>query len=343
MRVVLVGCGNMAEGWLKAIQESPLLKARITLVGLVDLNIAAAQALAAKFGLSNISLCADLQESIAVNKPDALFDVTVPEARPIIVRAGLEAGLHVLSEKPMAPNMQVARDLMALADRKGLSFSIAQNRRYKQGIRRVEAFLRKGGIGEITGLHADFFIGARFGGFREEMDHVLLLDMAIHTFDAARFMSNQKPLRVQCIEANPNGSWYGQDASAFATFEMSNNVIFSYRGSWCAEGSNTSWDASWRITGTKGTLHWDGEQAISAHIATGEEAFLRDSVETIVPKIDDITVTQEHASVIAAFLDGVKNNHRPETDSADNLHSLAMVFAAIESAKRGCKIDISSN
>ena len=38
---------------------------------------------------------------------------------------------------------------------------------------------------------SDFFLGVHFGGFRDKMQHVLLLDMAIHTFDAARFIIGQ--------------------------------------------------------------------------------------------------------------------------------------------------------
>ncbi len=54
------------------------------------------------------------------------------------------------------------------------------------------------------------------------MTHVLLLDMAIHTFDAARLISSADPVGVYCHEWNPAGSWYDRDASAAAIFEMSN-------------------------------------------------------------------------------------------------------------------------
>ncbi len=57
------------------------------------------------------------------------------------------------------------------------------------------ARIASGAIGALTSVHADFFLGPHFGGFRETMDHVLLLDMAIHSFDAMRCMTGlQGPL-----------------------------------------------------------------------------------------------------------------------------------------------------
>jgi len=43
-----------------------------------------------------------------------------------------------------------------------------------------------------------------------------------------------------------------------AIFEMSNGVVFNYRGRWCAEGLNTPWECTWRAVGEKGTALWDG-------------------------------------------------------------------------------------
>lgn len=340
MRAILVGCGAMADGWLKAIQHSPLLRDRIELVALVDLDISAGLALADKFGLDDILVTDNLEKTLHRVKPDVVFDVAVPGARPMIVRQALIAGLHVLSEKPMAPSLQEAQELAALADSKNRLYTIVQNRRYKAGIRRAQQFLASGAIGDVTGLHADFFIGAHFGGFRDQMDHVLLLDMAIHTFDAARFLSGSEPLAVQCIETNPKGSWYKHGPSAFATFEMSEGVMFTYRGSWCAEGANTSWDSQWRITGSTGTLLWDGEEEFRAQIGVGENSFLREVEALSVPPLCAPDLAQEHASVIHSFLTAIENSHRAETDSSDNLKSIAMVFAAIQSAQQNRPIDI---
>ena len=100
-----------------------------------------------------------------------------------------------------------------------------KNRRFSEGIRKVRATLDSGVLGRITAVHCDFFIGAHFGGFRDVMEHVLLLDMAIHTFDAARFISGQEPVAAYCVETNPAGSWYAHGAAANAIFEFTDDVV----------------------------------------------------------------------------------------------------------------------
>ena len=343
MRALLVGCGAMAAAWAEAVHKNDLLVGRVKIVALVDANLAAAQAFATAHGLTDAQIFTDIDDALANVETDMVFDVTPPEVRANIVRKSLKAGRHVLSEKPMAANMDEARELAILAQESRRLFTVTQNRRYKPGVRRIGAFLDSGVLGDITGIHADFFIGARFGGFRDQMDHVLLLDMAIHHFDAARFMSGQDAARVFCAETNPQGSWYAHGASAFATFEMSGGSFFTYRGSWCAEGERTSWDAAWRITGTKGNLIWDGEDKLDAYIADGDETFLRDFKRVDVPELSSDYQTQDHASVLAAFLDAIASGDRAETDSVDNLHSMAMVFGAIQSAQTGKQINITQD
>ena len=114
-RAVVVGCGAMSKGWLRAIAENPDLAGRITVVGLVDLDEGRAQALADEFGLSRATIGTDLGEMLEAQKPDIVFDVVVPPARSDVVTAALAERRHVLSEKPMAASMDEARALIALA------------------------------------------------------------------------------------------------------------------------------------------------------------------------------------------------------------------------------------
>jgi predicted dehydrogenase len=323
----------MSKGWLSAIAEHPLLKGRVDIVGLVDLHLPTAQARAAEFGLSEIAIGTDLDDVLATTRPDLLFDVVVPSAREDVVTTGLRHGCHVLSEKPMAATLAAGQALIAQARAAGRVHAVVQNRRFISGIRRIRRLIESGALGEITALHCDFFIGAHFGGFRDEMEHVLLLDMAIHTLDAARFMAGVAPRAVYCLETNPRGSWYAHGAAANAIFEFDDGIVFNYRGSWCAEGANTSWESAWRVIGTKGTLTWDGEDAFEARTVVGDTGFFRDLQAIEVPAPADIDQTHGHASVIAEFLDAIEEGRSPETASNDNIKSLAMVFAAIESAR----------
>ena len=340
-RAVLAGCGSMSRGWLKALAETPSLSRDVEIVGLVDIEPAVAEARSKEFGLA-VETGSELEAMLAKLKPDLLFDVVIPAARHDVVATGLRHGCHVLTEKPMAASMAEARQLVALAAKAGRLHAVIQNRRFIPGVRRIRRLIESGALGDVTALHCDFFVGAHFGGFRDAMQHPLLLDMAIHTLDAARFMSGKTPLGVYCLEANPKGSWYAQGAAANAIFEFSDGVVFNYRGSWCAEGANTSWESAWRVIGTKGTLVWDGYDSFEAKTVASDTGFFRELAPLEVPPPADESETHGHASVIENFVAAVKSGGTPETISSDNIKSLAMVFAAIESAEKGQRVAISA-
>lgn len=341
MRTILVGCGAMAKGWIEALTTAPELAGRVELVGLCDLDIAAAERMRAAF-LLDVQVGSDLDAMLAALRPDILLDVVIPAARHGVVTAGLAHGCHVLSEKPMAASLAEAEDLVRKARAAGRIHAVTQNRRYVPGVRRIREAIGSGLLGQLTELHADFFVGAHFGGFREQMDHILLLDMAIHTFDAARFMAGQQPEAVYCLETNPRGSWYKAGAAARAIFEMSEGVIFTYTGSWSAEGANTSWESAWRVVGTKGTLLWDGGDLLTAHQVSGDTGFFRPLTEVEIPAPQHVEDTLGHRSVLRRFLDAVASGTQPETDGRDNIRSLAMVFGAIHSAETNARQPIGS-
>jgi len=326
VRAVLVGCGGISGAWLR----SPSLKKRVEIVGLVDIRRAAALDLKKKFALDNAVVDTDLNRALKTLKPDVVFDCTVPEAHKSVVLAALRHGCHVLGEKPLADTMANARAMVSAARRARRAYAVIQNRRYQPEIRAIRQAVASGAIGRLTTVQSNFFVGAHFGGFRDRMKHVLLLDMAIHTFDAARFLTGGDAEDVYCSEWNPAGSWYAHGASALAVFTMTGGIVYSYQGSWCSEGCRTTWESDWRIIGTKGTILWDGASCIRAEAASGDTGFFRDVSRVKIPVKPLKRVG--HDGVIGNFLDSLKTGAIPETAAADNIRSLAMVHAAIRSA-----------
>ncbi|MCL6511538.1 MAG: Gfo/Idh/MocA family oxidoreductase [Anaerolineae bacterium] len=337
LRAVLVGCGSMSRAWLRAAAATEGL----SIAGLVDIVEDAARARKDEFALADAHTGDDLEAMLVATRPDIVFDVTVPEAHAQTTLTALRHGCHVLGEKPMAASMDDARRMVEAAQRAGRLYAVVQNRRYTAPIRRVREFLRRGAIGPLTTVNCDFYIGAHFGGFRDHMSHVLLLDMAIHTFDQARFLTGADTVRVAfCKEWNPHGSWYERDASAIAVFELSNSAIFTYRGSWCAEGLNTSWEGEWRFIGANGSATWDGGNGFRAQTPDESSGFIRKQRELPLPELDTTGLSEGHASLIRQFVRCVREGGTPETVCTDNIKSLAMVFGAIEAAERGQPVNI---
>jgi predicted dehydrogenase len=337
LRAVLAGCGGMSAAWLKVAAEIPDLE----IAALVDLNEEAACKRAEEFALQNARISTDLQSALEATGPDIVFDCTVPEAHVHVTLEALRHGCHVLGEKPLADSMENARKMVTAAQEAGKIYAVIQNRRYDPNVRRLRSFLQSGALGPLTTVNSDFYIGAHFGGFRDRMEHVLLLDMAIHTFDAARFITGVDPVSVYCKEWNPRGSWYDHDASAVAIFEMTGGIVYTYRGSWCAEGLNTSWEGDWRIIGEKGSATWDGGSGFRAQVVTdtGEFRSRLEDVELPPDQFED--QNRGHGGLIREFVQCVRTGATPQTVCTDNIKSLAMVFGAIESARSGKSVEIS--
>lgn len=339
-RVVHVGCGGISRAWLNL----EWLPERVEIVGFCDLNEEAAAARRDGSPWPEAAVGTDLDAMLAELAPEIVFDCTVPGAHRVVTETALRHGCHVLGEKPMADTLENGLAMVAAARAAGRIYAVTQTRRYNPNMRRAKAFLDSGVLGPIHTVESQFFIGAHFGGFRAALRHVLVLDMAIHTFDQARMLTGANPERVYCEEWNPPHSWYDQDASAMALFTMTGGLRYLYHGSWCAEGGQTSWESNWRFVGTKGTLLWDGADGFHAEIATpAEETLIWPREEAPVPEVPPLETLaggRNHAGALGDFLECLDAGIAPPTVCTDNIHSLAMVDGAVRSSEAGAPVSI---
>ncbi|MDB5085372.1 MAG: gfo/Idh/MocA family oxidoreductase [Bacilli bacterium] len=332
-QIVVVGCGGMANAWIKYA----LGRENAEIVGLVDIRKESALAMKERYGLQ-VPVFTNLKTALSQTSANLIFDVTIPESHKDIVTTALQLECSVFGEKPLAVAMEDARELVALSQSTGKMYAVMQNRRYLSTIRALHDAVAAGTIGTVNTVNADFYIGAHFGGFRDLMDHPLILDMAIHTFDQARFITGADPVSVYCHEYNPASSWYKGNASAICIFEMSNGSVFSYRGSWCAEGFPTSWESDWRVIGSKGTMLWDGKnEPVCEVLDLSQPSAFHSACKRL-----DLPVTWQgregHNGCLDEMFSALEEGRPAETICSDNIKSLAMVFGAIESAIKGCKI-----
>lgn len=331
-RALLVGAGAMGRQWARNLANCP----DVTIAGWLDIRPDAAAQAAHELGIEVGYTGQELERALAELQPDFLVDVTIPEAHHDVTLQALAAGVPVLGEKPMADTMDRARAMVAASERAGKLYMVSQSRRYHAQLQALRRLIVEQ-VGNLGILNADFYIGAHFGGFRDEMPSPLILDMAIHTFDAARYLSGADPVSVYCEEFNPAWSWYRGAASATAIFEMTGGLRYTYRGSWCAEGRITSWESEWRAVGPNGTATWDGHQPPVAEIVTQRGKFLSE-VETRTVPVDDIPAGI--AGSLHDFLHALRTGATPMGECHDNIKSLAMVFAAIESAATGRRVPV---
>jgi predicted dehydrogenase len=237
------------------------------------------------------------------------------------------AGLPVLGEKPAAQTVAEALSLAAAAEVTGKLFMVSQSRRHNDQLVAFRQHVR--GLGGVGGLSTRFAKAPHFGGFREEMDDVLLLDMAIHPFDSARYLLDREPVSVYCESYNPSWSWYRGDAAAAAVFTFEDDIRYVYDGSWCAPGFETSWNGAWRASGASGTALWSGDDDPTSDVdgAPGAPA--------VAPGVG-----VEIAGSLSSFVRALRSGEVPDGEVHGNVMSLAMVEAAIASTRSGQRVQL---
>jgi len=332
VRALLVGAGGMGKAWGRNLREN----LDTTIAGWIDMRPGAAEEAAAEVQVRPEYLGTDLEHAIQTLSPDFVVDITSPSGHREVTTTALGLGIPVIGEKPMATGLNEAKEMVAASEKAGKLYMVSQSRRYDG---RLQAYRRliEANLGTLGILNSDFYIGAHFGGFRDEMEHVLLVDMAIHTFDAARYLSQADPVSVYAEEFNPKWSWYKGAASATCLFEMTGGLRYTYRGSWCAEGSPSSWESDWRAVSENGTALWDGFGDPKGQVVVEAGGFHS--------KVDDIgerslEIKSGIAGSLDEFLLALKTGSVPNGECHDNIKSFAMVCAAVESSRRGERVTI---
>jgi predicted dehydrogenase len=333
VKIIQIGVGGFGNNWLNAIAGNDAAE----MVALVDLSEEALAAAREKYGWSRDSCYTDLSEALAKTEADLAVVVTPPAFHRGPVIEAMEAGLDVLSEKPMAETREDCRAMMQAASDLGRTYTVSQNYRYNPAFYTMARMIREGVIGEVGQVKIDFYKGVDFGGgFRHEMDNPVLVDMSIHHFDLIRFVTGLNPETAQGSAWNPGWSNYAGDCSSTILFTMSGGARVLYNASWCAKGDFCDWNGNWQIEGEKGTLLYANE--VVTHIPV--EGLYKGG-EPVTVELDAME-RMGQAWVLNNLIECRATGGTPETVCTDNIHSVAMVFAAVDAVESGNVVPVES-
>jgi len=321
VQLIQVGAGLMGRAWLNVIGQST----DVQLVGIADLDLQAAQRAAADAGFADVELASSLAELLDRVRADAVINVTIPEAHAEVSTTALLNGLAVLCEKPVAHTTSAALSMVAAAEVSGRLLMVSQSRRYWCNLDALRSQIAQ--LGRLGLVECNFFKAPHFGGFREQIPFPLLVDMAIHQFDLARDLMGSEPVWITCESFNPAWSWYAGDAAADVHAEFADGTRLVFAGSWCSPGLETSWNGSWRISGSSGTALWDGD-----HEPVGQT----EDGEPITGAVG--SGPEEIAGSLAEFVAALRDGHVPSGEVHSNVLSLAMVEGAVRSAQTGQRV-----
>lgn len=264
IKVALVGCGKTADMHISGIRK--LNAARI--VAVCDIEPLMAEQLAARYGIANFY--SDFDELLAIEKPDVVHIATPPPSHVSLAMNAIDAGCHLVVEKPLALDSCEAAQLIAHAERRARKLTIAYTYYFDPVVRMLRRLVREKVMGEA--VHLESFVGYNLNGpfgspILSDRDHwvhklpgKLFQNMLDHLLNKiTEFLPDEKPL-VQAY------SWQGADRLHQLDCDLPDElrvIVIGEKQSAYGTFSSHSRPVQHFLTfyGTKNTAHLDFENS----------------------------------------------------------------------------------
>jgi predicted dehydrogenase len=320
--IALIGCGGIARNHLDAYRGKGY-----PVVALCDKNLEAAKALRDEFFPA--AVVTDDPEEIFARVDIEVVDLALhPEPRTPLIRRALEAGKHVLSQKPFVTDIREGRKLVELAEQRCLKLAVNQNGRWAPYFSYLRQAVKQGLLGEIVScdIHIawdhTWIKGTRF----EEIRHIVLYDFAIHWFDIVTCVfGERRPTQVFARTERVPGQEIEPPLSAGALVSFDGglaSLVFH-------AATRFSPSESTVVTGTKGTFRSSGP------VCSNDRVVLTTADGEAGVPLQGAWFNDGFAGAMGELLRAIEEGREPENSARENLRSLELCFAALASADSG--------
>ena len=333
VRIAVIGSGFWARYQVAGWNVLP----GVHTVALYNRTRPKAETLAKEFRIP--AVYDDAEEMFRREKPDAVDIITDVDTHPRFVRMAAEYRVPVICQKPMAPSLRDAEQMVAICRSAGVPFYVHENWRWQFPIRQLKRILNEGVIGKPFRARLDMVSGFPVfinQPFFKTLEHFILTDMGSHLLDVARFLFGEAR-SVYCQTRRVHHDIRGEDV-ATVVLDMGRNpdervtvlVQLGYAENYVEkdyfpqtfallEGSEGSIELApdyfIRVTTENGTL---ARRYPPPRYSWADPAY--DVVQaSIVPCNQDL-------------LAGLRREKTPETTGEDNLRTVRLVFASYDSA-----------
>ena len=341
----IIGCGKIAQ--VRHIPEYAEHK-DARLLGFYDINQERAAALAKQYGGTAY---ATVEELLANPEIDAVSVCAANFAHAELTIAALNAGKHVLCEKPMAITLAECEAMVEAAKANGKYLMIGHNQRLAKAHAMARKLIVDGLIGDIVTFRTTFGHGGPetwsvdpglntwfFDKTRAAMG--AMADLGIHKTDLIQFLTGQQVIRTTARvttldKKDASGNLISVDDNAICIYEMSGGAFGTMTASWTYYGAE---DNSTVLYGTKGIMRIYDDPAISIKVILADGGKISYDVEAI--QTND---NQTNSGVIDLWMESLVNHKAPEISGESALAAMRAVFASIESSETGRAVDIPEN
>lgn len=325
LRVGVVGAGLIAGCHVRAYAKA----AGADVVAVTDTHLAKAERLAATVGAQAF---ASLDEMLAM-ETDVISVCTPPSSHAGLTVRALQAGRHVLCEKPVALSLRDAQRIEQAAAASDRVVMIGHVVRYEPDHRAAKDLVEAGQIGDVammTHSMTTSLPGWSEGGWltRPEESGGPLVDLSVHSFDYLAWVIGSPAVRVHAVAADgPAGpATYG-----LATVRYASGAMGQVEASW-AHPAGRGFTTTVEIAGSGGRISWDYDSIKGGAIHRADGG---------VTRLDPLG-ERGYASEIAAFTAAVRAGGPSPVPVSDGVAATRTALAALHSARTGEPVDLTS-
>ena len=328
LKCALIGCGGMGMCHLQRLESSEETHVK----WVVDIREQALET--ARQEYPRPSYTTDHREMLADDDVEAVSIAThIPTHHTLAIDC-LNAGKHVLVEKPMTDSIENAVEMVEAARTNEVKLMVSQNYRWLPDISAAKRLLDENDFGQLKFVNLTFYqwMDAELLGPRREephLDRCVIFCHGVHLIDLLRHLTGREARSVSCLTQRTNPDFKG-DTTALMLLELEGDVPATLNMSFACKGIMASSQGIHFYQFENGHLTIDvrRDRKVEAVLYGEPDQELRPE-ETPVEQLD---------LPIAHFVDCIRNDREPLTSGRDNLGTMKIAAAAYESASKGGEV-----
>lgn len=235
LRIAIIGCGRISSVYCQALHN---IGSQVQLVLAFDKVLARAEALAGKFPGCQSSDAVEPTDVAAMLRQAQVDLVHILLPHHLHCRyavAALDAGIHVLTEKPIATTLADAQAMMEARDRSGKQLGVIFQNRFIDGVAYVRDLLQSGAMGKLQGVFSTLnwfrppsYYECDWKGRWETEGGGVVIDQAIHSIDLVRYLTGEEAVKIVGHTARRVLQTIEVEDEADAAIILSSGAVYSF-------------------------------------------------------------------------------------------------------------------
>jgi len=329
--IAVVGVGAIAQGaHIPGILKFP---DRCRIVALCDIYPEKAEAAKKKFGLQDARVFRDHEEMLASDtKIDLVHVCTPPSSHAEIAIHSMDAGKHVLVEKPMSPGLKECDEMLAAEKRNGVTMGIIAQNRFRDSIWRLKKIADSGIAGKVRCVHVNSlwwrghsYYDLWWRGTWEKEGGGPTLNHAVHHIDMLNWIQGALPVEVSSMLANVMHDNAEVEDLSFAALRYADGSVAQVTSSVVHHGEEQG--IVLQCEKAKISAPWSCIASVSMENGFGvSNPKLTDKINAEYEAIPSLKY-EGHVGEIENMLSAVENGQRPLITGEDGRRTVELITA----------------